>query len=293
MRIPYFDVVLRVVFALLVVGALLAVAHYLSRLLAARILQVRIGDNAYTTKVSKLLRDVLFIAMSLLALLLGFQIVGLNFALLIGGITLGITLGCADFLTNMIAWILVMTNSQYKIGDFVYFVSKDQRVYWWRLDGVNIKHSILKSMDRRRLLIPNILMITRPVIVYSETWLVRIEANFDLPYMAGDVAQILDRVKLAVNEIDWVDEKDSTRVVLTDFGDKWLNCRVYAYFYRKKQSILTARSSLQQVVYGLLRDEGIRMPYPHVTTHMMFDDQHLIQSVDYVSGKIREQQLAT
>jgi MscS family membrane protein len=285
---PYFSLFMRLIIAITLVGVLLVVAHYSSRYIALRVLNLRIMDDAYTTKASKLLRDVIFMVMALLALLLWFQLVGLNFALLIGWITMGVTLWCTELLKNMIAGVLVMTNPQYKIGDFIYFIAPNHNIYRWRLFAVNIKHSILKWLDRRRILIPNIQMITRPLIVYGETGLVRIEAEFYLPYHQNDIQTMLDRVREDVNALTRTKEKDSTRVMITEFTKKGFHCKVYVYFYRKELSIIIARAELKKTVYQAISKHGVDMPYPHVKVHLMFDDQHLIQSIEYVKNSIKK-----
>jgi small-conductance mechanosensitive channel len=279
---PYIALLVRVILAIALVAILLVVAHYSSRFIALRVLNLPIMDDAYTNKASKLLRDVIFMVMALLALLLWFQLVGLNFALLVWWITMGITLGCTELLKNMIAGILVMTNPQYKIGDFIYFISPNHRVYRWKLFAVTLKHSILKGLDRRRILIPNIQMITRPLIVYWETGLVRIEAEFYLPYHSHDIQTMLERVREGVNSLEWTREKESTRVMITEFTKKGFHCTVYVYFYRKELSIIVARAELKKTVYQSISKHGVDMPYPHVKVHLMFDDQHLIQSIEYV-----------
>lgn len=282
---PYVQFFIRLLFAIAVVSALIVVSQLLAGFIAKRILDVNIQNNEYVVKTSKLIKEVIFLILVFFSMLIWFQILGFDFSLMIGGISMGISLGLKDFLGNMVAGVMILTNKQYRIGDKI-FITVPQWTFRWRLETVTTRYSVIKNLDRRKIILPNLSLIKYPVTTYSETWLVRLDIDFTLHYDSefSDSALI---IRDAINEIERVKEKDSTRIILDYRDDNTINCKAYVYFQRwEKMKIFEAVGELKKKILETMKANGMKIPYPQMNFHIKKDDQNIIQALSYIRAQV-------
>lgn len=275
---PYVQFFLRLIFAIVVVWALILISQIVAEFVARRILDVNIQNNEYVVRTSKLIREVIFLVLILFSMLIWFQILGFDFSLMIWWISMGISLWLKGFLWNMIAGIMILTNKEYKIWDKI-FVVLPEWTYRWKLTSITARYCVVKTLDRRKTIIPNMSMITHPVITYSETWLIRLEVEFKVDYDFDEInfSKVEKVIREGVNSMDRIKEKDSTRVMITYFEDSYVRYMCYCYFQRWEVNILMAKSLVKRQIIETMRANDIKMHYPHITVNMAKNDQEIIQ----------------
>lgn len=113
----------------------------------------------------------------------------------------------------MIAGLLVLTTKEYKIGDLIEFQDESNNNYFGRIEEITIRYSVLRTLDLRRVIIPNLDLITRPVKTYDSEEIIRLDFIVGLGYEV-DLNKAFEICKQAINELDWTTEKEHTRVTI-------------------------------------------------------------------------------
>lgn len=75
----------------------------------------------------------------------------------------------------------------------------------------------MRTLDLRRVVIPNLTMISVPIRTYDSEELVRLETLVTINYKY-DLEEVFAIIKDAVNTLDFVREKESTKVMIDDLG---------------------------------------------------------------------------
>ncbi len=88
----------------------------------------------------------------------------------------------------------------------------------------------------------------------------------------SDLSKAISVIKDSINSFDFIKEKDSTRVYITEFEDSeiWLKC---IFFFDPNCGILAdyALGYIREAIYAAYPKNNIDMAYPHIT--LTFDDE--------------------
>ncbi len=132
------------------------------------------------------------------------QLHSLATALLAGAGIAGLAIGYAakDSLSNFTSGIFIAVFQPFRVGDFV-----DFRADYGQVEDLTLRHTVIRTSDNRRIIVPNSIMSTEPIINWSIrepeiVWMV----DFDLE-KAGDI----DRAREII-----VDKARSNPMVLKD-----------------------------------------------------------------------------
>ena len=132
------------------------------------------------------------------------QLHSLATALLAGAGIAGLAIGYAakDSLSNFTSGIFIAVFQPFRVGDFV-----DFRADYGQVEDLTLRHTVIRTSDNRRIIVPNCIMSTEPIINWSIrepeiVWIV----DFDLE-KAGDI----DRAREII-----IDKARSNPMVLKD-----------------------------------------------------------------------------
>ena len=132
------------------------------------------------------------------------QLHSLATAMLAGAGIAGLAIGYAskDSLSNFTSGIFIAIFQPFRVGDFV-----DFRADYGQVEDLTLRHTIIRTSDNRRIIVPNSIMSTEPIINWSIrepeiVWMV----DFDLE-KAGDI----DRAREII-----IDKARSNPMVLKD-----------------------------------------------------------------------------
>lgn len=173
--------------------------------------------------------------------------------------------------------MIILTNNDYKLGDIIE-VDHEQD-YFGRIEELTIRYTVLRTVDLRRVIVPNIVLITYPVRTYEIEHTVRYEVSFTVHY-ASDIVLVEDTTIAAVNTVAIVNQPDLSMCLLHAMGDRGLEFVVYAYIDPKcgltKKKI---RARLTKAIYTALHDAGIVIVYPHRSLTIDHEDAMLYETV--------------
>lgn len=277
---------LRLLAAIVMVGFLIIVSKFFAKFVTKRLRENSIWNDEYTKKISGLVGEIIFYTLFVLSLLIGFSIVGIDFGWILGWISFGIWFAFKDVLGNMFAGIMVLTNKEFKLGDII--VVDDEKEYFGRVEEITIRYTVVRTFDLRKVIIPNLTLITKPVRTYDTEDVIRLETVFTVHY-GTDLHQATQIIIEAVNALDFVKEKSSTKVNVQKFNESGVDLQVYFYFDPKWGKIIpVVTSEVHTVIMTALRTHNIVIPYPHTTLTVDYNDKNLLGSMVYVAKEAQK-----
>jgi small conductance mechanosensitive channel len=193
--------------------ALFVIMARMGRRLAAR-LGDRLGAN---TAIVSLMATVVQYGLLALGLLIVLGIVGLQKAvisILAGAGVAGLAVGFAfqDLAANFIAGVVMGFRQPFKIGDLVKTAD-----FLGFVETINLRNTIVRTLDGRRVIVPNRMVFENPLINYHTHGNRRIEFSVGVAYET-DLQDATQVAREAVEELDCRAEQTSVEVLADGFG---------------------------------------------------------------------------
>ncbi len=198
----------------------------------------------------------------LLGLLIGFVVVFPDFSpsklfeiLGLGGIAVGF--GLRDLLQNFVSGILLLLAEPFRIGDQIIVNGFEGTV-----ENIEVRATTIKTYDGRRVVIPNMQLMTSPVTVNTAYPFRRVEYDLGIAYeedIEAAKSVILDTLK----NVEEVVRDPAPQVIVVELGDFSVKLRVRWWIEPslRAEAINTRDQVLALIKYELeVRD--IVMPYP-------------------------------
>jgi small conductance mechanosensitive channel len=108
-------------------------------------------------------------------------------------------------------------------------VIDDEKEYFGRVEEITIRYTVVRTFDLRKVIIPNLTLITKPVRTYDTEEIIRLETIFTVHY-GTDLFVATQVIIDAVNALDFIKEKSSTKVNVQKFNESGVDLQVYFYF---------------------------------------------------------------
>lgn len=192
----------------------------------------------------------------------GIDLTALN--VLAGAIGLGLGFGLQNIVNNFISGVVILFERPIKVGD---------RIVVGEVEGdvvhIGARSTTVVSNDNISIIVPNSKFITENVVNWSHNdRKVRFRIPVSVAY--GTEAAVVERLLLmvaAANPDVLSDPPPAVR--LMEFGESGLNfeLRVWSTSLIHRRGLLT--SSLNLGIYRLFNEEGIEIPYPQRTLHIL------------------------
>jgi small conductance mechanosensitive channel len=127
----------------------------------------------------------------------------------------------------MIAGIMMLYTKEFKLGDIVE-INADQ-VYFGKIEEISIRYTIIRTLDLRLVVIPNMTLISCPIKTFSAEPLIKLSATFGVDY-ASDTNKVLEVIKSTINSLPFVKQQETTKVFLANFGESELEFKTFFSF---------------------------------------------------------------
>lgn len=198
-------------------------------------------------------------------LLLAAQCVGLNFgslAVLFGFLSVGIGFGLQNITSNFISGIILLVERPISVDDFVSVEGQIGKV-----TQINMRASIIQTLDNVSIIIPNSKFIESNVINWSHRDPhIRIHCSISVAY-GSDVEKVRDVLMKAASELGEILKKPSPEVRFKGFGDSALDFELLAWTdHPEKQFAL--QSKLNFAIDAAFREQNIHIPFPQRDLHI-------------------------
>ena len=218
-------------------------------------------NSEYSKKLANLIWKILFIIAMIFNVLIIFEVIGIDVALLMAWLSLGIWFSMETMIANVISWLFILTNKKIKIWDYI-------ELLWdfnipGTIEDINIKHTIIRTIDKRRLLIPNMTMALTPIKTIKSEDLIRWELKIDLPRHIN-IEQIKTLLNDAINNHDNILNKNYTKTFIREFNAKWYKFHTIFFLNPKNWTPFIVSSDIREKLSHTLKKYGIDFPYEHI-----------------------------
>lgn len=218
---------LKIIGAIAVILILLLISKFIAGIVRKNIVKNGDPSNKHIDKIGKLIHDITFYILVIFSFFIGFEMVGFNVGLIVGGISFWVGLAFKEILGNMIAGIMILYTKEFKLGDIVE-INADQ-AYFGRIEEITIRYTVIRTIDLRQVVLPNMTLISVPIKTYSSEALVKIMIPFRTHY-DSDITKVVNIIKTTINSCDFIKEKDNTKVFLSDYLDSSIEFKAFISF---------------------------------------------------------------
>jgi small conductance mechanosensitive channel len=219
-------------------------------------------------KIGKLIWNITFYVLVIFAFFISFEIMWMNIWLLISWVSLWLWLAFKEILGNMFAGMMILYTKEFKMWDIIE-IQSDQ-TYFGRIEEITIRYTVIRTLDLRQVVIPNMTMISKPIKTFSSENIVKLNTTVWIHY-DSDVAKAINVITEAINSFNFVQDKENTTVYVTNFGESAIDLKCIFGFDPKCGIIWDfAVWYINEKISDEFNKNGIKIPYNHAT--LTFDD---------------------
>lgn len=225
-----------------------------------RLIITRQGNDNYGIKMASIIRRIIKIIVLIFIILASVNTLWFDVTFVIGGLTFAIGYAMQEILGNMFSGIMLATNPKFKIGNVV-------EILWsiWAfgtIESINVRNTIFKTFDRRKVIIPNQILIKTPFKTLRSEEIIRYSLTINIQRHA-DIALAKKIIIAAINEHPYTIQKEHTAVMIKEFNDPGIMLDVY-FFYNPScgYSIFKAKGELRQNMFEKLSKAWFTIAYP-------------------------------
>lgn len=253
----------KILGAIAVILLLLLISKIIANIVRRNIVKNAPQGSKHIDKVWKLIHDIVFYILVIFSFFVWFELVWFNVGLILWWISFGVWLAFKEILGNMIAGIMMLYTKEFKLWDIVE-INADQ-VYFGRIEEITIRYTIIRTLDLRQVILPNMTLISVPIKTFSSEDMVRLIAIFGVHYNS-DIPKVIQLVTDCVNSFDFVKEKWTTKTFVSNFADSYIEIKSMFSFDPKCWII---NDVALWTINGKINEEfnknGIQVPYNILT----------------------------
>ncbi len=251
--------------AILAIGVFIIGYIVINRIVAK--IKTRIETNSleadeYVKKTSVLIWKFVFVLLMIFLVLVVFQVIWFNTAIIMWWISLSLWFAMETTIGNMISGIMILTNKKIKIGDYIQLLGSLQLM--WTIEEINIRYTVIKTYEKKRVIIPNSILAKTPIKTYKSEPLIRGEIFFTVPRHVH-IPQLKQIMIETINAHDKVLYKEYTNTRIENFDTRGLQIKSVFFGDPKKKSPFLIGRELRPIIAANLKKYGINIPYNHMT----------------------------
>ncbi len=227
-----------------------------------------------------ILRIVHFLMITI-GVLISLRTIGMNFtsfAIIFGGLSIGIGFGLQNTVANLISGFILIFERPIKIGDLVEII--DVNIFG-RVGSINLRSTVIMALDEKEIIVPNSKLITEPVhnlTHYNNRFRVHIKVG--VAY-SSDVQLVKKALLEAAAEHEEIINDPSSEmenvtapfVRFTSFGESSLDFELYAWIPDSFMRFDVA-SDLHFMVWEKFKEYNIKIPFPQRDVHFYQEQEN-------------------
>jgi small-conductance mechanosensitive channel len=122
---------------------------------------------------------------------------------------------------------MILYTKEFKLGDMIE-INADQ-VYFGRIEEITIRYTIIRTLDLRQVILPNMTLISVPIKTFSSEPFIKLavlqRADYD-----SDPNKVIEVIKNAVNSVEFVKNKQNTKVFVNEWRDSYVEYKSFFEF---------------------------------------------------------------
>ena len=215
-------------------------------------------EKAAHTLVLSLAKVALYLLLGLsVASSLGIDVTGI--VALASVLTLAVSLALQNMLNNVLGGFTLLSTHPFHSGDFVEIAGQSGTV-----EEINMTYTRLATPDNKLISIPNSAVTAAQIINYTASGTRRVEvkvsASYDVPPQ-----KVVDGLIQAAS-MDNVLLEPAPMAALVNFGDSGME--YVLRFWTRAEDYWDLYFAANQRVYQVFLEQGIQIPYPHMTVEL-------------------------
>ncbi len=267
----FFGIFPRDLFLTIVVLIVTFLIVTIFRIFFENYLKARTPDQKTVVRVIEQIVIALVILLALLVIVGIFGLGGAVTAIIAGAGFAGIVVGLAaqGVLGNIFSGISIMFSRPYRLGDAMLYHNDFAFV-----EDINLMHTVLRTWDNRRIIVPNSIIDKEPLINYTIKDATMIAPIFvDVAYESDmDKAYELMKEEARKHPLCRLDLMEP-KVHMTNFKDSGVQLRLIVMATTQGDAFQLS-CDLRKAILERFRKEGIEIPYPRRYVIMDSDDEH-------------------
>ena len=254
-----------IVQAVVLLGAMLAVARFLSTSSAASIRRNEDISPSMQVLAVKFLQVALYGA----AFFIGLRLVGVDLtglAVLSGAIGVGLGFGLQKVVSNLVSGIIILLDKSIKPGDVI---SLGDTFGW--INSLGARYVSVVTRDGKEYLIPNEDLITGQVVNWSHSnEYVRLDIYFGTAY--GDDPHLVRKIAIeAAKSVDRVLSFKAPVCHIVGFGDSSVDYILRFWIRDPTGGLTNIRGNVYLALWDAFQEHGISIPFPQREVRMLGD----------------------
>ncbi|OHU86788.1 MULTISPECIES: mechanosensitive ion channel family protein [Pseudoalteromonas] len=215
-----------------------------------------------SVQVAGLLAAIIKLIVIAIGFFFALDIMGLSGAvasLLAGAGIIGLAIGFAfqDMTENLIAGVVMGIRKPFRVGDIV-----ETSDTFGTVKQINLRNTLIENFYGQLHIIPNKMLFKHDLKNYSSTGKRRIEVAVGISY-ADDIDKARDVIEKAINEHEFVINKQETAVYASHFGDSAINLLVWFWIaYPGNGNFMDIRHKAIVTINKALNENDILIPFP-------------------------------
>lgn len=199
------------------------------------------------------------------AIISGFQILGFNFTLLLGGaaaLLVGIGLGLQSIFSDFISGIILLVESKIKINDIV-----EVDGLLCRVVDINLRTTTVLGRDDKYIILPNSLLTKNSVINWTYSSLAsRFKVEVGVGY-TSDIKLVKTLLQKIIDNQTGALHTPKPFVRFEDFGDSYLLFSIY-FWSEDVYGVENIKSEIRTKIFEEFGANKIDIPLPQRVLHM-------------------------
>lgn len=188
-----------------------------------------------------------------------------SFIAIVGAAGLAVGFALQGSLANFAGGILILFLRPFKVGEYI-----EAQGIGGTVDNIQIFHTVLKTPDNKTVVVPNGSLSNGNIINYSRQPTRRVDVNIGIDY-GDDIKKAREILLRLAHADDRVLKDPEPAVRLTGLGDSSvdLSLRMWA----KTDDFWGVMWDITELAKETFDQEGITIPFPQRTVHMMAQEK--------------------
>ncbi len=256
---------LIVVQGIVVIGALLALARFVTTTTSARVQ----ANEDISPSMRVLIVKVIQIVFYALAFFIGVRAIGIDLtglAVLSGAIGVGLGFGLQKVVSNLVSGVIILLDKSIKPGDVI---SLGDTFGW--IQTLGARYASVVTRDGKEYLIPNEDLITGQVVNWSHSNdFVRLDIFFGTAY-SDDPHKVRALAIEAAKTVDRVLKDKAPVCHIVGFGDSSVDYILRFWIRDPTGGLTNIRGNVYLALWDSFQEHGISIPFPQREVRMLED----------------------
>ena len=253
--------------AIAILGALIAVARFITNTTATRVRKTEDISPSMQVLIVKVIQIGLYAAAFVIGIrTLGIDLTGL--AVLSGAIGVGLGFGLQKVVSNLVSGVIILLDKSIKPGDVI---SLGETFGW--INTLGARYTSVVTRNGKEYLIPNEDLITGQVVNWSHSNdFVRLDINFGTAY--GDNPHDVRRIAIeAASSVDRVLSHRAPVCHIVGFGDSSVDYILRFWIRDPTGGLTNIRGNVFLALWDAFEANNISIPFPQREVRLLGEDR--------------------